>query len=256
MSGEWIGQLNGDLQKDERITSYKDMDLSGFAKTHLDVLGKLSDYEGKVKEFEGEVTTHKSKLTDLEGKLAKDYIPKLTANPTSEELDAYYAAIGRPGKPEEYEFPKVEGAPEHDPEMMKWSSDTFFKAGLTKSQASFIAQEYDKLQLAMDKLEEEAYKKAEEKAHSEFRSLFKTEDDYKAALELTTRVWKKVTDVEFDDFCRSTGLGNHPLLIKFIFNIARKTGEDLGPAGMPRRGDIKEGEPMQYPNSPAPPKNM
>lgn len=111
----WMAQLPKDL--------LDDADLSQFDK--LEKLARtFKDQGGKLKELE-----------------AKAVIPGKESKP--EDWDKFYASLGRPEKPDGYQFtrdgdfkdvPKLPGLDE-------WTADTYHKLGLTKAQAEALWQE-------------------------------------------------------------------------------------------------------------------
>jgi hypothetical protein len=202
------------LKNHEAFTAHKTV--GDLGKVHIETLGKLKELEGKA--------------TQLEGSL-KNAIPRLPENPTKEQIEAFQTAIGRPAKPEEYEFPKEEGQ-EHSPEMVGWAQKTFFEAGLSKQQAAIVGKQWNgfiKGMVEAEQVEAEKMKTENEKA---FKGTFKTEDEYKAGYELTKRFWNKITNTNFDDAFKEADAWQVPLFMKFIFQAAKVTGEDTTSQGV------------------------
>ena len=233
MSGEWAAQLAGDLKENEAFTGLET--ITDFGNRHLETLGKVSELDGSVKTLEGE-------KTDLEGRLANS-IPKLGEEPNEEQVTAYRNAMGIPEKPEDYEFPPTEGV-EHDETTTNWARGIFHQAGLTKEQGALISQSWDALLAGIEKAEGEAREKAEKEADDKLRAEWGA--GYDGNLELIRRGWKHFTDSEFDAFAKETGIGNNPLLIRFIFKIGKAMGEDFTPPATPRPGDPDAAPGMQY----------
>lgn len=236
-SPAWVAQLPDDLKANETFTSYKT--IGDLGKAHLDVMGKVKELDGV-----------SAKVKDLEGKLGNS-VPKLSANPTAEEVSAYYSAIGRPGKPDEYEFPQVKGQ-ESDPNMIKWAQGVFFKNGLTKEQAKGIGQEWNAFVAGVVESEEKLAEQERATNEKKFREQFKSEDEYKSGYELSKRFWNKVTGTDFDAVYKEAEAWQVPTFMSFIFNVAKMTGEDTSPLGRSSVGGVKEG--MVYDKSPPPPK--
>lgn len=222
MSGEWMAQLSDDLKGNEVLDPYKDGDLSAFAQAHLDTLGKVSDLDGRATKAEGE-------KTDLEGKLA-DSIPKLGEEPTEAETTAYRDAMGIPATPEEYEFPKAEGI-EHDEDTVEWARGMFHAAGVTKVQAAAISQGYDKFQAEVEKDYLAETVKAEEAARVALKAEWGA--GFEENMKFIRRGWKHFTDSELDAFMKESGIGNHPLLLRFMLKVGTAMGEDFTPAALP-----------------------
>ena len=226
MPGEWLAQLPEDLRTNEAFTGHAT--LGDFAKSHLEAQGKLKEFDGKATELTG-------KVTDLEGRLANT-IPKLSEKATPEEQVAFWKSLGVPDKPELYEFPKGDGI-EHDEGMVKWAQGVFHQAHLTPQQAALIGQQWDSFVKGMVEAEEKETVKAKQEAEIKFKAdLGNDEGKYKEAVELVKRVWKKLSDSEFNAFVDETGIGNDHRFIKFVHEIAKKTGEDMSPSGSPVRG--------------------
>lgn len=231
--GEWRAQLPAGLKENEAFTSYKT--IGDLGKTHLEVVGKVKEYEGKVK--------------DLEGRVANS-IPKLTDKSTPEEVTIYRKALGVPDKPEEYEFPQAEGK-ENDPGMVNWARDVFHKNNLSKEQAKGIGQEWNAFVAGMVEAEEKMVEEEKVANEKKFHDQFKSEDEFKAGYEVTKRFWNKVTGTNFDDVYKEADAWQVPLFMNFIFNAAKMTGEDTSPYG--RSSGESKGEGMIYDKSPAPP---
>lgn len=240
MAGEILSQLPEDLRTNEVFTG---MNTAGdLGKALLDSHGKLKEFDGKVKDYEG-------KIGDLEGRIT-NYIPKITDKSTDGEKAAYFKAIGRPDKAEEYEFPQVEGR-ENDPGMVKWAQGTFHKAGLSKEQAKAIGTEWNAFVAGMVETEDKLVMEERTTNEKVFRSQFKTEDEYKAGYTLATRFWEKVTGTKFDDLYKEPEVWQTPGMMAFIFGTAKMMGEDMSPPGHRPGDEVKGG--MVYDKSPPPP---
>lgn len=153
---------------------------------------------------------------------------------TLEQREAYYRAIGKPEKATEYEFPKTEGV-EHDPKMIEWAQSTFHAANLTKDQAKAVSQAWDGFATAIAKADQEAKTKARTEAETALKA--ELGDQYPVAAELTKRLLTKHAKPEDLTFLEEGGIGNHPALIRLIFDLAKKTGEDLGVQGSVHKED-------------------
>jgi nicotinamidase-related amidase len=238
MAGEWTAQLSDDLKENEAFTSFEN--LSDFAKAHLETVGKATELDGKVKEHEGIIESLNSKLTNS--------IPKLGESPTDEEKAAYLKALGVPEKPTDYEFPQKEGE-ENDPKMIEWAQNTFHAAGIPKEHASYIAEQFNSFVKGLHTADLEA----KETAKTDAENKLKTEwgADFDKNIEFTKRGWKKFSNTEFDAFSEETGIGNHPALIKFVYNVGQAMGEDFSPPGAQKQAGDKEPG-MIYDKSPSP----
>jgi len=241
MAGEWIAQLSDDLKEHEAFTSFET--LSDFAKAHIDTLGKVSNLEGEKSTLEG-------KATDLEGKLANS-IPKLGESATDEEKAAYRKAMGIPEKPEEYEFPAIEGQ-ENDANMVAWAQRVFFEANLPKETAAYIGKQWNTFLAGLIQAEEEANEKARTDAETALKTKWGT--DFDKNVEFIKRGWKKFANSEFDEWTAKHGVGHDDVLMEFLLSVGKAMGEDFSPQGTPLKGDqVKEG--IIYDKSPTPPNN-
>lgn len=220
----WIAQLPDDLKGNETFTPFKT--LGDFGKSHLELVEKAKELDGisaKSKEFE-------EKLTNS--------IPKLSENSTDEEKAAFYKALGRPEKPEEYEFPKGDDV-EHDPKMISWAQSVFHQAGLSKQQAAMIGQQWDAFMKGMVEAEEKITEDTKKENEAKFRAEFKSDEEFKAGMELTKRFWKKVTDTDFDEAYKEAEAWQIPVFMKFLFTVSQAIGEDWSPKGAsPTGGEV------------------
>ena len=236
MAGEILAQLPADLQTHEALTGFNTA--GDIAKAYIDTKGKATEFEGKVKEYEGKITN-----------LQTNSIPKLTENATDEQKSAYYKAIGRPDKPEEYELLGPDGKP-MDSKISQWARGVFFKHGLSKEVAQGIGAEWNSYLGEVVKADLEA--RGKERVEAETKLKTELGDKYDASVELVKRVWNKHSNSEFDAFVNETKIGNDPRLIRFMINIAKLTGEDTSLLGSPR-GQNKDKGGIVYDKSPTPP---
>ncbi len=233
MSGEWMAQLSDDLKGNEALTSFEN--LSDLATAHLENVGKLTDLDGRATKAEGE-------KTDLEGRLA-DSIPKLGENPTEAEITAFRNALGIPETADKYEFPKAEGV-QHDETTTEWAREMFHAAGLTVTQAAAISQGWDKFTMEVEKAELAETVKAEEEARVALKKEWGA--GFEENMKFIKRGWKHFTDSDLDMFMKESGLGNHPLLLKFMLKVGTAMGEDFIPAATPHLGKGDKAPGMGY----------
>jgi hypothetical protein len=225
----WVAQLPADLKDNEAFTQYKT--IGDLAKAHLEVSGKVKDLDGM-----------KAQLSNS--------IPKPKPDAKPEEREAFYKALGRPDKPEDYEF---EGTV--DEATGKWAKDVFHKAGLSKEQAKLIQVSWNGMLDQMVKVQ--ADKAAADRAAAD--TALKTElggdQKFNEAVELGKRVIDKyfgkdmlalLANAKID----GVALGNHPAFVKGFMKLAKVTGEDTSPPGSPSPGQAKDELKTMYPNSP------
>ncbi len=241
MAGEIYAQLPADLQTNEVLTGLNLNTAGDLATAFLDVKGKASEYEGKVKEYEGQITN-----------LQANSIPKLPENATPEQQAAFFKALGRPDKAEEYEF---EGEDKNSPEWTKQWKDTFHQLGIPKETAKQLSAAWNG---SMQKIVETHNANVQQEIQGAAEKL-KTElgEKYDASVELTKRLFKTYMKDEMADLDKAfTGetTATRYTIIKLLLNIAEKTGEDTSLHGHQSALAAKNANDALFPNSPAPPK--
>jgi len=225
----WLAQMPADLKGKEDFTSFKT--IGDLGKSYLEIKGKASEADGL-----------KAKLQTAIFKPGEDAKP--------EEITAYRKALGVPEKPTDYEFPKREGV-EHDPKMVEFGRNVFHQANLSKDQAKIISQAWDGFVEGVVT----ADLKTKEKSLNEANQKLKADwgPNFDKNMEITKRAFTKFSNQEFTTFLESTGVGNHPVLVKTFYEIGKAMGEDTGISGsLPANAQIKEG--IIYDKSPPPPK--
>lgn len=210
----WIAQLPDDLKGNETFTSFKT--IGDLAKTHLETVGKVKELDG---------ITAKNK--EYEAKLA-NAIFKPGENAKPEEISAYRKAIGMPDAPEGYEFPKRENDSE---DMIKFGKKLAFELELPPEKAAKMVNIWNAYADGMVEAEDKLEKDEMEANQKKFREQFKSEEEFKAGYELAKRFWNKLTNTNFDDAYKDPEAWRVPLIMGFIFNAAKSTGEPLSPKG-------------------------
>jgi hypothetical protein len=167
---------------------------------------------------------HESLKTKLDGAIFR---PGEKA--TAEEVEAYYRAIGKPEKASEYVFPDGDGV-KHDPKMVEWAQNVFHQAGLDKDQASAIGKAWDGFVGEMAKADLAAREQAKTEAEAALKAEM-GEEKYAHAAELTRRFLKEVATPEDIAFLDESKMGSHPAMIRLVFKLAQKTGDDQSPRG-------------------------
>lgn len=159
-------------------------------------------------------------------------IPKLSDKATDEERNAYFKAIGRPDKPEEYEFT----GDNLEPKSVEWAKPVFHKYGLTKDQAKGIQGEFNSFMQAQEAAYVQTMQSEKDAAEAKLRT--ELGDKYNEQTELAKRFWKDITNSEFDTFVNETKIGNDPRLFRFITGIIKKVGygEGNSPINQPSAG--------------------
>lgn len=227
----WLAQMPAELRKNPEFTSRKTIGALGYH--HLEVLGKMKELDTKKQELEAKLT---------------NYVPKLTEDATDEEKEVFWMSMGKPEGPKDYVIPKPEGG-EQNPEVVAWAQNTFYSANLTRQQAELIGKEFNTFVDGLVKAEVE--RKQNDRAKAEEALKQEWGDKYEGNLELTSRAWKKFTDQEIKAFLEEEHkgpIGNHPMLIKFLYNVGKAMGDDKTPRSS-QFGDASGGKiSMQYPD--------
>lgn len=204
----WLAGLPADLRDNEAFKSHKTV--GDFAKVHLETAAKAKEYEGKL----------------------ANSIPKLGENATQEERDRFYNSLGRPEKPDGYE---LDGEDKNAPEWTGYWRNELHKIGIPKDQAKAISTAFNKQISGMvdqhnAKILTENTKAAE---------TLKTElgDKYDASVALASRLWKEwgKTEVDFDKAFATESSANRVTMMRFLLNVAAKTGEDSSLRGAGQR---------------------
>ena len=220
----WRAGLPDDLKENAAFTSFKTV--GEFAKAHIETA---------------------KKATDLEGKL-KDAIPKLPENATPEERDIYLMALGRPEKPEEYEF--AGDGKDASEWTTSWKQD-LFKLGISKDTAKALSGLLStKIQAMVDAHNARITQEIAEagvKLKAEFG------DKYDANVALAARLWKTHTDGDLEQDFQTETSKTRTAIIRYIVKMAAKTGEDTSLPGAGQRGQAPTGGRMTYDKSNMPP---
>jgi hypothetical protein len=221
----WRAGLPDDLKQDEAFVPFKTV--GDFAKAHKETAAKAKDYEGKL----------------------ANSIPKLAENATAEERDRFYNSLGRPEKPDGYEFV---GEDKAAPEWTKAYKDAMHKMGVPKAMAKELSQFNNTM---INQMVEQHNAKIL-KENTEAVAVLKSElgDKYEPATVLVSRLWKQwgKTEVEFDKAFATESSANRVTMMRFLLNVAAKTGEDTSLRGAgPRQDAPKPGYDLSGFNLPA-----
>jgi len=195
----WLAGLPSDLKDNEAFKQYRTV--GDFAKAHLDTAKRVTEYEGKL----------------------ANSIPKLSENATQEEREKFYNSLGRPEKPEGYEFV---GEDKAAPEWTKAYKDAMHRIGVPKAMAKQLSEFNNQMINQMV----EAHNAKILSENTKAAELFKTElgDRYDAGVALVSRLWKQwgKTETEFDKAFASESSANRVIMMRLLLNVAAKTGED------------------------------
>jgi hypothetical protein len=220
----WRAGLPDDLKGHEAFTSYKTV--GDFAKAHLETAGKLKDAEGKM----------------------VNSIARLGENATQEERERYFNSLGRPEKPDGYE---LDGEDKNAPEWTGYWRNEMHKIGVSKDQAKAISASFNNQIKSMVEAHNNGIKTENAKAESELKTEWG--EKYDTNVELVQRLWKRDTDSEFEKAFEGVPFSARKSIMRYMFKMAAKTGEDTSSRGSQQRGKQDMPGFMSYDKSPAPP---
>lgn len=192
----WLTQLPPELQKEKSLSRYKD--LQSLVKGHLE----LEKFTGNALRVPGE-------------------------NATPEEREAFYAKLGRPESPDKYDIKFAEGTPIDEKLVGSFRTEAH-KLGLTQAQAQAIAEWYGGQAGGIM----EAQGAQREAQVAEWQKQLQTEWGWKAEgnQKIAARTLASIVDGNQEHpivkLLDETGLGNHPAMIRFFYDLGLQRGED------------------------------
>jgi hypothetical protein len=195
----WAAQLDGDLQKNEKLTSFK-------------TIGEM----GKA-------------FLETSGKLENAIFPP-GENATDEDRAAFYNKLGRPETLEGYSISKPEGIPD---EFYNTESEASFRklsheTGLTDAQAQGLHEWYWNVLKEGIAQEQAAMEKSLNTLKDEWKG-----DAFKTNSELANRVFEKFGGKEeaVQEFITAKVNGvpikDHPVFVKYAYEMAKLLSDDV-----------------------------
>ena len=164
---------------------------------------------------------HLALLEKLEGAVT---IPGEQA--TSEDWDQFFSKLGRPGQADDYNLtkPEGEGAQLYSEQFGKDFRQKAFSTGLTQGQAQEMHNWFNQQQIS-------AYKEllqSQETAKQESLKALRKDwgGDFEKNLGHMTRAVKQFGGQDSVELLNSTGLSNHPVIVKMFANIGKAIAED------------------------------
>ena len=196
-AGGWLQSLPPEYRADKSLARYKD--LPDFVKGH--------------KELEKQFSSGAR-------------IPGPDA--TDEERSAFYNKLGRPESPDKYEIKFAEGTPVDDA-LLGAFRGVAHKLGLSQTQAQALGEWWAGQAGAQAETQGNEIKGDLETWDKELTTEWGWKKDQNIAL--AARAFNRAVDgtdlaQPLAEFLDNTGLGNHPLMIKFFHALALKNGED------------------------------
>lgn len=193
----------------------------------------FKDYATKTDLWQGHVEAV-TKVQELQAKL-KNAIPKLGENPTEDDLKAFRKALGVPESPDKYDLP----AGDEPGSLIGWFKPIAYELGLTNDQAKQLTARWEELAASIRALENKRY---EDEMRAAVDALKKEwGDDLEGNLMIVKTSFDMFkddalvdlleTDVQLGD--KVIKLGNHPSVIKFMFEIGKRLTPDNIVGGLP-----------------------
>jgi len=145
---------------------------------------------------------------------------------TPEDWDAFHAKMGRPDNPEDYGLvkPDLPEGVEWDEGMVEWFGKASHKAGLSKTQAGALMESWNEIQFNKAHAGQKDMKAALDGLKESWG------DKFDGRVELGLRGIERLLPAEdvtqFKGLLDSTGLGNHPLMLKFAYQVGNMLKED------------------------------
>lgn len=201
----WTAQLSGELRENQSLTSFQN--ISEMGKAYLNTRGEV---------------------TELQEKLSSAIL-KPGENATPEDLEAYYASLGRPENAEMYSFKAPEGLPEgaYNAETEAAFKQLAFQNGLTDQQANQLhGWFWQNMQAGM-----QATKERTDTAINQLKGEWK--DKFEANAVMANRAFDKFggnnEDVQklVNSHVDGVALKDHPVFAKIFYEISKVISDDL-----------------------------
>jgi len=148
---------------------------------------------------------------------------------TAEELDSFYAALGRPENADDYQLDVPDNLPvgvEFSDQDLQAFKGVFHELGLSQDQAQLAFARRNEMALAG--LEQQTAERAEtyRQGQGELDAKWREEGrDPKAVTEQINRIIDEFGGPPIKDWLRTTGEGNNPAMREFLGGIAASMGE-------------------------------
>lgn len=213
----WRAQLPDDLKEHELVMPHEK--LGDFVKAQIDVAKTKSD---------------------LDGKLANS-IQLLKDDASDEDRATFFTKLGRPEKPEGYEFKKPDLPEEikYDEDQEKEFRKLAHKTGLSQAHAAVFYDWYHQNILKSYKILQNASKKDFDDAVGELKKDWgdKYDENTEVAKRAAHAVEEKLGIKGFIALMDSTGFGNNPLFVKAFHAIGTRIMDDKTLQGTPPGGN-------------------
>ena len=160
---------------------------------------------------------------NLEKLLGREKVPVPTGDDDEEGWQRWYAATGRPEKPDDYEFKRPDAMPDgldYDEEMEKEFRQWAHINGLNKKQANAFYEGFVKRQVDRHAAYHTHQKQARAQIEMDMRREFGGQ--YEGKVQIAKAALSKYADPEYLRYLDETGLGNDPRTIRAWIKIGEE----------------------------------
>lgn len=187
-------------------------------------------------------TTGKPKVEDLgrsylnlEKLLGREKVPVPVDESDEEGWNRWYAATGRPEKPDEYEFerPDLPQDLPYDEESEKAFREWAHINGLNKKQAKNLYDAYVKTQVDRHAEYHNLQKQSRAKIEGDLRREYGNQ--YEGKVALAKSAIQSFTDPDYRQFLDESGLGNDPRMIRAWIRVGEKMNGESKLKGAPQQ---------------------
>lgn len=225
----WLEQVKTDLRTHE---SLKDInDVNHLTESYIELSGRVEGMRG-----------------ELDGSIK---VPG--ADATMEEREAFYRKLGKPEKPEGYEFPETDTI-KNDPKTVEWARGVFTKANLTSEQAGIIRDEWNQYVIAVNqKVEQQLKEERETKLATDMEEL---RTNWGSKFEENANIARKTMEIatgkneKLKTWLKDRNMDNDPVLSQLFLDISAAFIDDSAPPPDPLVTKEKTGSGISYPDMP------
>jgi hypothetical protein len=184
---------------------------------------------------------------EAEKNLSAPKLPMPQANWTEKEYGDLYGKLGRPEKPEGYEFQPLKDLPPGlvaAPETDKWFAEQAHKAGLSKAQANAVRDQFVQFQAAQAQA---GMKQVEERRASQEGELNKLRMEFgpkwDASIDGANKILEQFGGEDMQKLINDKELTRNPAFIRFTARIASILHDHSVTTGQPRMNGEFSGGP-------------
>ena len=172
-------------------------------------------------------------FVNAQKQMGKDKVTLPTKNSGPEEWDTFFQKLGKPESPDKYELPVEEGDT-YSEDFVKKFKEAAHKNNVLPDQAKNIFESIKE----QEKQEDETYvNQQKEKLEQEVGNLKKEwGNQLNTNLQIAQEGAKQFGGDEFLGYLKSSGLGNNPQLVRFLYSIG-KTVQSEDSSGKGKGGE-------------------